>query len=131
MLVGGQFLVEGLQQMTADANRQVELLDERVLERADTAATVEQRLPRALGIGGQGGRHRHPGHHHVRELPIHRHVTLTPTNCLAGSTRFVSVYSRMAGVDAGIRSSMKQHICSNGDIVTWQRHGSTAGGTTN
>ena len=56
--------------------------------------------------------HRHPGHHHVRELPIHRHVTLTPTNCLAGSTRFVGVYSRMAGVDAGIRSSMKQHIFS-------------------
>jgi hypothetical protein len=37
----------------------------------------------------------------------------------------------MAGVDAGIRSSMKQHIFSNGDTVTWQRHDSTAGGTTN
>ncbi len=35
----------------------------------------------------------------------------------------------MAGVNAGIRPSMKQHNFNKGDTVTWQRHGSTAEGT--
>ena len=79
VLLGGQLVVERLQQMTADADRQVELLDERVAEQADTASTVEQPLPGAFCVGPQGCCHGNPGHHYVRELSVgcHRHLAST------------------------------------------------------
>jgi hypothetical protein len=56
-------------------------------------------------------------------------VTLTPNEFSPG-TRYVSVYSWIAGVAAGIRTSMEHHIFKLGDTVTWHGHGSTAEGLT-
>ena len=62
-----QLTVEILEQMPTDANRQVVLLDERVIEKADTALTVQQLLPGVFRIGCQGSRHRNAGDDHVGE----------------------------------------------------------------
>ena len=62
-----QLTVEILQEMPADADGQVELLDERVLELSDPALAVQQSLPRSFRIGCQGSRHRNAGDNNVRE----------------------------------------------------------------
>ena len=62
-----QLAVEVLQKMSADADGQVVLLDERVLELADPALSVEQPLPCGFCVRRQGGRHRKTGDDHVGE----------------------------------------------------------------
>ena len=62
-----QLAVEFLEQMPTDADWQVELLDERVLERTDAALPVQQQLPRGLRVGCQGGRHGDAGDNDVGE----------------------------------------------------------------
>ena len=52
-----QLAVEILQEMAPDADRKVVLLDERILELADPALSVQQPLPRGVRIGCQGSRH--------------------------------------------------------------------------
>ena len=57
--------------MAADADRKVVLLDERILELADTALPVQQPLPGAFRVGCQGSRHGDAGDDHVGE-PVPR-----------------------------------------------------------
>lgn len=58
-------MVEFLKQMSADANWQVELLDEWVIERTDPALAVQQQLPRSLRVGRERGRHGDAGDDYV------------------------------------------------------------------
>src|SRR5262249_41449681 len=60
-----QLTVEILEKMPSDADREVVLLDERILEFADPALPVEQPLPRGFGVRCQRSRHREPGDDHV------------------------------------------------------------------
>src|SRR5260370_40234683 len=57
--------------MSADADRQVVLVDERIVEFADSALTIEQSLPGGLGIGRQSSRHGNAGDDHCGE-PVPR-----------------------------------------------------------
>src|SRR4051812_3186279 len=58
--------------MAADPDREVVLLDERILELADTALAVQQLLPRAVRVGCQCGRHRNTGDDHIGETAPRR-----------------------------------------------------------
>ena len=60
-----ELALEILQQMPTDANRQVVLLDERILERADPGLPVEELLPGVLGVGRERGRHGDASDDHV------------------------------------------------------------------
>jgi len=59
--------VEFLEQVPADANRQVVLLDEVILERPDSTLPVEQQLPGVFGVGCDRGRHGDASDDHVWE----------------------------------------------------------------
>ena len=62
-----ELAVEFFDEVPTDADRQVELLDERVVERADTALAFEQQLPGVLHVGSQGSRHGNARDDHVGE----------------------------------------------------------------
>ena len=49
-----QLTVEILEEMPADADRKVVLLDERIVQLADSTLSVEQRLPGAVRVGLPG-----------------------------------------------------------------------------
>jgi hypothetical protein len=62
-----QLTVEILEQVPTDANREVELLDEGIVELADPALSVQQLLPGVVSVGSQRSRHRDAGDNHIRE----------------------------------------------------------------
>src|ERR1700761_52066 len=58
-------MVEILEQVPTDANRQVELLNEGIVKLANPARSVQQLLPGAVGVGSQRCRHRDAGDDHI------------------------------------------------------------------
>ena len=62
-----QLGLEVLQQVSADADGQVVLLNERIVQETDSALPVQQFLPRVLGIHGQCRRSRHASDDDVRK----------------------------------------------------------------
>jgi hypothetical protein len=60
-------MVEILEKVPADTDRQVVLLNERIIELANAALPVQQLLPGVVRIGCQGGRHRNARDDHIGE----------------------------------------------------------------
>jgi hypothetical protein len=58
-------MVKILEQMPADANRQVEQLDEFILQPADPSLPVQQLLPGVVNTCGERSRHRDTGDNHI------------------------------------------------------------------
>src|ERR1700733_12288959 len=61
----GQLIVKILEQMPADPNRQVELLDELILQPVDPSLPVQQLLPGVVNTRAERSRHRHTGDNHI------------------------------------------------------------------
>src|ERR1700760_542655 len=76
--------------MAADADGQVVLLDERILELTDAALPAQQLLPRAIGIGCQRGRHRDAGDDHIGESGPRSEPCESSHYCSDGSSRSVT-----------------------------------------
>ncbi len=91
-------MVEFLKQMSADANWQVELLDEWVIERTDPALAVQQQLPRSLRVGRERGRHGDAGDDYVgKAFPV--------TSSVIGLANVPSISVRLAPASGGTPTS--------------------------